>query len=314
MNTVQKEIFDFPIQRVPMYATVGDEQIKTDKDAIIRLDTMRQVGTVSAISQVTEDVDGNEVVKKMKYYKEITHTELVTEARTAISALGLAAKETTFLFNNGARMYHEFDFGNTGIEPSKGDFVTMKLTLTNSYDLSLQCGWELGGKRLVCSNGLIAFVKAFFEMKKHTGAFNMDITVENLKKAVDTFQTKVAAFYTTMAETPVTQEAGKGIITDMVERKILPEKYGTLVHTMWEHPEKGNEIIPALGADGKIVQGDYQTVLASTQYDTARNLWVLYNAFTLILSHYVMALERRRLIHVNIQNHLKTLMRKEFLG
>jgi hypothetical protein len=306
---MQKDIFDFPVERVPMYVPFKGEKLKAEKDAIVRADTKDIIGYVSAAQVERKTADGTKkVVVDRDYYKVITHTELVQEARDAVRSLGLKAKETTYLLQNGGRMFHDFVFPDEAIEPAKGDFITMKLTLVNSYDTSRPIGFELGGLRQVCTNGLVAFRKAFFEMRKHSGGYDLDLTVKNMKKAVETFQMQMLGFYKLMGKTPLDVAIGVAIIKDMVEKKTMPEKYGEAVQAVWENPEMANSVIPATDVTGKVIPGQFERVMADPRLDQARTVWAFYNAFTLILTHYIASVERRMLIHQAIQGKIAQLV------
>lgn len=309
-TTARKEVFDFPVERCPQYIhTASGELIKSDKDSIVRTDTNVPIGYVSAAQMEKVGVDGSRKLVDRNYYQVVTHTELVEEARAAIKSLGLKAHESSYLMNNGGRLFQQFDFDGTTIEPAPGDYINMRLTLVNSYDLSRPVGFELGGLRQVCTNGLIAFVKAFFEMKKHSGGFNMDITMQNLTEAINTFQIEVRDTYAKMHKTPIGLSAGKDFIAKSMKDAVVPTKYGELIEKVWETPEKANEIIPELDNAGKVILGQYQQVVNNVALDRAKTLWTLYNAYTLILTHYVMSIERRMSIHAAIQTRIAKLMK-----
>ncbi len=238
------------------------------------------------------------------------HKELVYAAREAIDKLGLQAIESDYLVNDGAKMYHHFDFPDTTIEPVVGDFVSMRLTLGNSYDLTKMAGFELGGKRLVCTNGLTSFQKAFFYMKKHAGVFTIDDTVKNMQVALDTFRVKVLGFYKILGDTRLSVAAGMKVIQDFIDDKTLPEKYGEMVQTVWEKPSDANKVIAERDDDNKIIPNTYRTIMADPALDKARTLWTFYNAFTLILTHAVVSIERRMLIHQAVQRKLQAMVKK----
>jgi hypothetical protein len=309
-EATMKEIFDFPVERVPSFAVVGGQRIPLDKDAIFRTDTLKQIGTVSA--EVIHRANAKGKMEKIQrdYYKIVQHAEVVNAARTALHDLGMKPKETTHLLQDGGRLLQVFDFPNEGVQPAKGDFVSMRLTVINSYDLSRPVGFELGGLRLVCTNGLVAFRKAFYEMRKHSGSFDLEQIVENMKKATETFHMEVLGFYKLMGDTPLSVRTGTAIIHKLVENATLPEKYGEAIEAVWQDPDAANSVIPATDAAGKVIPGQFQKVMTNTQLDHARTVWAFYNAFTLILTHYVASLERRALIHQAVQSKIAALVRK----
>lgn len=307
--TTKADIFDFPVQRVPMYVPFGGETLKAEKDAIVRVDTKDIIGYVSA-AQVERKSKGQAIIVDRDYYKVVTHAEIVGEARKALRELGLKApKETTFLQQNGGRMFHQFDFPKEGIEPIPGDFITMRMTLVNSYDLSRPIGFEIGGLRQVCTNGLIAFRKAFFEMRKHSGGFDMEETLNKMKQAVDVFRIQMLGTYKKMAETNLSIEDGTKVITALVEKSTLPTVYAEAVQAVWENPDRANSVVPELTASGQVIPGSYQHVMSDPKLDAARTVWALYNAFTLILTHYVVSMERRMLLHNAVKAQMSAMIK-----
>ena len=310
MSTVTKDIFDFPVERVPSYSKVKGQEVKLDRDAIFRMDTVEQIGVVSAAQiQKKTAKKGHVVTLDRDYYKVVTHGEIVNEARQALRELGMKPKESTVLLQNGGRMFHQFDFPSEGIEPAKGDWISMRLTLVNSYDLSSRIGFEVGGLRQVCTNGLVAFRKAFFEMKKHAGGFDIEMTVKNLKKSVETFRMEMLGFYKLMGATPLETIQGMAILEEMIKSKVLPEKYGEAVKAVWENPENANRVIPATDVTGKVIPGQFETVMENTSLDRARTVWSFYNALTLILTHYVTSIERRMFMHEVVKARIAKLVK-----
>lgn len=308
----QKDVFDFPVEQLPTIVNIGGEEIRTERDAIVRTDTNTILGYVSSDAIYRTTRKGKVIEIPRNYYKLIKHTELVQGARDAIKALGFAPTESTTLMGGGARLIHEFRFDDVVIEPIPGDFINMKLEVINSYDTTKGIGFNLGGERRGCTNGLIAFQKAFFTMNKHTGGFDMDITMSNLKKAIEMFYGHVSGFYKLMGNTPLSVSAGIAIIKEFMETGLqgtkLPEKYGFAVEAVWENPLVANEIVPEQDVNG-IVEGAFKTVTSNPSLDEARTVWAFYNAFTLIFTHYVASVERRVLLHQALQNKITSLVR-----
>jgi hypothetical protein len=306
-----KEKFDFPIERVPLFAKYGGKQFGTEKDCIIRTDTEEVIGYVSAENVKVLDDDGKTVNKNKNYYKIIEHKELVDNARGVINTLGLESVEDSVLTNNGARLYHTFNFPKEVIEIPRtdvkvGDFVNMRITLTNSYDLSRRAGFEVGGIRKVCTNGLMLFKTAFFYLYKHTGAFELDKAIQELEKGIKTFQIDMRKQMGELATTEISTEEGKVLIDELVKKKVVPEKYGLAARSVWDNPDNANNIVPVYDDQGKVIPEEYQSgILLNPDLDRARNLWTFYNAFTLILTHMVVSHERRILMYGAIQSKIQ---------
>ena len=312
----EKEAFDFPIKRIPLTIRFGGQNFSTEKDGIFRTDTKEVIGYVSAENIKEVDEQGKIVKKNKNYYKIIEHKELVDNARRVIGQMGLKTIESSVLTNNGARLYHQFDFPDVKIqvpnrEVAVGDYVSMKTTLTNSYDLSRRAGYEVGGNRKVCSNGLCLFKTAFFYLYKHTGAFDLDKALQELERGIKTFQIDMAQQMGVLADTEIATEVGIDLIDALVKSKDIPEKYGIAAKSVWENPENANRVIPQYDADGKIEPDSYRTIVTNTDLDKARNLWSFYNAFTLILTHMVISHERRILMYSAIQRKIQEYIKKE---
>jgi hypothetical protein len=304
---MKTDIFDFPVQRVPMYVPFGGETLKAERDAIVRTDTKDIIGYVSAAQVERKSKDGMIVVDR-DYYKVVTHAEIVGEARKALRELGLRGQEVTYMQGNGGRLFHKFTFPNEGIEPFPGDFITMQMTVVNSYDLSSNIGFELGGLRQVCTNGLIAFRKAFFSLRRHSGGFELDETITKMKQAVDVFRTQMLGTYKKMANTTLSAEEGTKVITDLREASTLPVVYAEAVQSVWDNPDNANKVIPVLDASGQAT-GEFQHVMNDPKLDAARTVWALYNAFTLILTHYVASIDRRAVLHNAVRAKMSAMIK-----
>lgn len=305
VSTVEE--FDFPIERIPLVANIKGANIRTDKDCIVRTDKDEIIGYVSAKDIVKVGDDGSEKKEEQKYYAVIPHGEVVGKAREIINSLGLPFTEKTTMTNNGARLYHQFDFPTEQIEIPKslvsvGDFVNMRITLTNSYDLSRKAGYEVGGLRKVCANGLMLFKSAFFYMYKHTGNFVFDKAVEELNKGIQSFRVDMLKQFEQLQETSLTQADGSVIISELKKANVLPEKYSNAVQKIWDNPENANRVVPILDAEGNEI--GYEEVMSDPDMDKARNLWTFYNAITLILTHMVLSHERRILMYQQVQKRI----------
>lgn len=288
--------WDFDVERVPMVAYHDGIKIPSDRDMIVRTDTHTQVGVVSAEHVVRPTTKGNVKIAR-NYYKVVTHKELVTSTNAVLEHLGMEYKATPYTSHNGGRFSMSYFFPNEAIEPVKGDFVNMRLDLLNSFDTSRPVGFELGGLRKVCSNGMTAYQKAFFEFKRHGESFEMDIIMAQLNHAVDVFRKEMNGFYKIMGKTPLTVRAGIALIQKLLDSKVCPEKYGEMVKTVWTNPEMANFIIPELDHTGRVVENEFKHVMTDPSLDAARTVWTFYNAWTLIITHAIASAERRTLIH-----------------
>ncbi len=133
----------------------------------------------------------------------------------------------------------------------------------------------------------------------------MGRTIAELERAVSMFQAEVAGFYQILGQTAMETATGLAIIEAIVKKKILGEKHGKMVTSIWEDPAMANSVVPARDATGKTIPNSYETIMDDPEVDQARNLWTLYNAFTLVLTHAVTSYERRASMHQQIVNRLQ---------
>jgi len=149
-----------------------------NKKAIVRTDTEKLLAIVS------------------KRYQVVTHKDVVTQFETALDAAGSSFQRravATYLPYNGAKMFRKYTFEDTAREvvPGVGDIVKLTLELANSYDGTLMVGFQLGGYRLKCENGLMAPEKLQEIMRKHYSGFKLEALVENIQSALPIFDKSV---------------------------------------------------------------------------------------------------------------------------
>lgn len=275
------EKYDFQVVREGLYATVNGIRIESDKDLIVRPDTMQPLGIVGKDS-----------------YNLITHNELVTSVNNALTDMGLDTEQKTTMTKNGSRLYHIIDFPSETVEPEVGDMVNMRAILRNSYDGSSKVGFELGGVRLVCSNGLKTFRKAFFVLQKHNSLFDMESVTAKFKNAVTMFHMEIAGFFKVLQGTPLDKMAGLAMVKRLLDEKLVPEKYANTIGQIWLNPQESNDIISEVNDESSVT-------MQNTELDKARNLWSWYNACTLVITHCIKSIERQAFIHDAVQKQLK---------
>lgn len=122
-----------------------------------------------------------------KKYHTVFHEDVV---RNLVEAVPEEFGNPIFdvkMINNGARMRAEVTFPDIDKEIN-GSELDLMGRVGNSYDTSLQLGWEWGAKELVCENGLIAFVAKEQSRARHIyGAISRMQITDNLNAALEDF-------------------------------------------------------------------------------------------------------------------------------
>lgn len=122
-----------------------------------------------------------------KKYHTVFHEDVV---RNLIEAVPEEFGNPVFnvkMLNHGARMRAEVTFPDID-KKVNGSELDLMGRVGNSYDTSLQLGWEWGAKELVCENGLIAFVTKEQSKARHIyGAISRMQITDNLNAALEDF-------------------------------------------------------------------------------------------------------------------------------
>jgi hypothetical protein len=91
--------------------------------------------------------------------------------------------------DDGAKMKAIYDFPEieTDINPSIGDIISLRLTLLSAYDCSTLFSVLLGGKRLLCKNGMVGNIQMASIVKMHTKSLREQISKGFLEDTVHQF-------------------------------------------------------------------------------------------------------------------------------
>lgn len=158
----------------------------------------------------------------------------------------------TELLGGGAHLYMHLRTPEVYTIGDSGDAIQMETIITNSYDCSSPFGMELGGNRLICTNGMRAYRKDMLVTKKHY-TFNTDEVVKKFLDQVKKFKEIFLPFLQTCAEYKVTPENAFVLIENMM----LGKKYKRAATEQYHKESK------LLG----------------------NNAWALYNALTYVATH-----------------------------
>lgn len=238
--TLQSTEWDFSVKQIDLLTPDGR---KSGYYGNMREDTGEVLGTTSDC------------------YGLVQNRDLFNRATDILAAKGLTGYTCKSLVTgNGQKFFTEFEFRNKQLANKVGDVFGYKLTVQNSFDRTLSASVVLGMLRLTCLNGASTLTKAFGDTKKHSLKVSLDFLDGAIDRAVaagnDTMIT-----YDRLADKAITDEQGKLILGNLVQRKVLSEKLKEDMETLWLNPRR-NE-------------------------DKPRNLWNLYNAVTEHLTHKV---------------------------
>jgi hypothetical protein len=104
-----------------------------------------------------------------KQYQLIRHREVCERVFETFDKIGtVELRPSLQLTSNGAQMKLTFRFGDR-VAIGEKDWLEPTLTIFNSYDLSMNLSLEVGAKRLVCLNGLMAYSRFAGGRHKHVG-------------------------------------------------------------------------------------------------------------------------------------------------
>ena len=146
--------------------------IVPDKKAIIDIETNEYVSTVGT------------------GYKLITNREVFTQFANVLQASSL---DTTGMVVKPvitkARSYITLRFPKHNVEVREGDITELQIVAQNSYDGSLRFSLEIGGFRLLCSNGMGIGSYTNVYSNKHSSGYDSDKMAKYLETAVKVFET-----------------------------------------------------------------------------------------------------------------------------
>lgn len=191
--------------------------------------------------------DSNHVLSIMgEGYQLIRNSELVESFERYLNDSDIRFRKLGMRTMNGGRQFYrrysfpdiKVSFGE--IETNHGklsDDVEMMAELHNSYDGSLQHGFNFGGFRLVCLNGMRAYEKLYNWKSRHL-KINEQEAVDALLISFDTvremFQSEIVASWKAMKEA----DYDKSIAANFVKKLELSELYRRKLGKLWSEKKK----------------------------------------------------------------------------
>ena len=181
--------------------TLPNGDIVPDKKAIIDIETNEYVSTV-----------GNG-------YMLIPNREVFTQFANALEAssldtTGMKVQPTL----TKCRSYVTFTFPKHNVEVREGDLTELQIITQNSYDGSLRFSLEIGGFRLLCSNGMGIGSYTNVYSNKHSSGYDVEKMITYLETAVKVFEI-AGEEWKAMTKTPVDNEQALEVLRIMTERK-----------------------------------------------------------------------------------------------
>ena len=211
----------------------------------VREDTGSIVGTVS------------------QTYKLVDHKQTIHNTTTALEIVGLHAKPTHTILDNGSRIITEYLLKGK-FQVMKKDDLLVKLVLFNSYDGSTAVQFLFGLFRVICSNGAMIGERTFGTFKwYHRSYFSLPDFVEQIQAGIVNYKQLALDKIQVLADKKITIDQGRQIVETLTmpgKGQILPKKHYDTVFDYFANP----------------------------RYDVDKknmNLWTLFNAFTYTLTH-----------------------------
>jgi hypothetical protein len=199
-------LVDFPVQRQRMEVLVNGLQVKTERDAIVRMDgeAPRVIGYVGTD------------------YKLVPHAEALQAALSAMDNLGIGYDiGKVSLDRDGARMYAQFMFKKS-YEIGQGDILHPVLTLVNGMDGYNALGFDLESVRTVCMNLARSVAKDVSQRFMHTKTAEPGKLVGIAQKSLEQFENKIVPLYREMAKTEITKDMAVRAVAVAVKNGLVP--------------------------------------------------------------------------------------------
>lgn len=209
--------------------TLPNGDVVPNKKGIIDCDTEEYVSTVGTTYQVIENREA------------FTHFANVLSSSN-LNTDGMKVRSTI----TKARTFIQFTFPQHSVEVRPGDLTELQITARNSYDGSTRFSLDIGGFRLLCSNGMGIGSYTNCYSNKHSTGYSEKKMAEYLETAVEVF-TMAGEEWKRMVEVAVTDDQALEVLKIMVERKsdktyaeILEGKNGILKDALaeWERYKK----------------------------------------------------------------------------
>lgn len=275
-KSIKKQLSNIimPVEKIPMADLIpGIKTTSKQGFAIIvkKGDTKKLVNTCSKLYHLIPNED-------------IIRPLLDKFSKFDINLVGASNK-------NDTRFTADFTFKKGVIKIGK-DEILPRIRLYNSYDGRTKYFFSMGLYRLVCSNGMVAPLEGFEELKvnfKHTPNSEF-FTADEAEMLMD----KVVVFLDHMGDIKKNiKELGKKVIEDPVEDIVMD-----IIQNTRFPKRKAEDVIEILEEEMETLQIEYA------------DSWLMYNAFNNILNHdkdMKMDLHKREAIDSRVLTYISNL-------
>ena len=221
MNNYNQQ-YDFPIKISQIKA--GDILIP-GRYAVIRIDTNEPLGIIS------------------DKYQLVLHKLVINSFRQALIKAKMKFQEEVLLSNNGAYLNAKYDFLDRREEIVKGDYISMRIWLENSYDTTTSIKFTLGALRFACTNGLVVAERFTSYSQRHTRQVLVKQMTNEIATLSNYFNRTVVHKMRKMSQIKVPKETSEKNFHKYEDNKTYPlwliqvakEKYQKEQKTVWEY-------------------------------------------------------------------------------
>lgn len=211
--------------------TLPNGDIVPDKKAIIDVKTNEYVSTVG---------NGYQLIPNREVFTQFANAlEL-----SSLDTTGMTVRPTL----TKCRSYVTFTFPKHNVEVREGDITELQIVTQNSYDGSLRFSLEIGGFRLLCSNGMGIGSYTNVYSNKHSSGYDSDKMAAYLETAVKVFET-AGEEWKAMTKILVTNDQALEVLRIMTERKgnedyeeVMNGKNGVLKDALIEWERYRNDL------------------------------------------------------------------------
>lgn len=120
-------------------------------------------------------------------YPIIKHSDIVRRIEDGMSFKNMDVK--TILSRDGAVMQRMYTLNDYSVSVGKGDEISPRIRIVNSYNGSTSVAFFIDAVRLVCTNGMIATTQFMKMSYRHFGKrFNLNDFAKNSVKLIDGFK------------------------------------------------------------------------------------------------------------------------------
>ncbi len=168
---------------------------------------------------VTDDFNEDYVSTVGKKYELIPNRAVFTEFSSVLKESGLNTKGMRVESHvTASKCYVKFQFPEHRVEVRPNDFVDLMITARNSYDGSSRFTLDIGGFRLLCSNGMGIGAYTNVYSNKHSSGFSHDQMAAYLETAIEVFMT-AGEEWVKMTKRTVTEDQALEVLKILTEKK-----------------------------------------------------------------------------------------------